>query len=838
MELSDSEDFYGFDEPTSSQNNELADQWIARSELIAETAAGLDDLLGEVEQEQQEVVQEIMEHEQQEVQQETMEQGQAEGLETEMEEIPPKAVTEVVDARTKNVKKSARCGGCRGCQLKEDCKNCVSCRDMVKHNGPGIMKQGCRKKICSNPLKKTTCKNCEGCLTKKDCQECAPCKDMKRHGGPGKLRGGCEQRACSEPLWLSKVGQEEQLQAQIQVVTLDAAGDHAEEIKLKKEDLGFATTTGFTPFPARINHEISAGDRILVTFYVTGEGAFISGTDWQPYTLELVQQLLDDSSANRSGFGRALGELQADLYSLEREERGEEQQVFRPSTTSSTMLGAPRKLGPVSSQGMMEDAAFNTAAFQEKMFKKGKGKYGCKQCPNHTSKSWMEARRHARACGQRPQVPRQRSQATKYACSAATCPMKFASILTLNKHYKSDHQEHCRPRRCSDCRKVFVDEEGLKVHRRASRCGAAGGEEKIFPCPYCPYTSDRKFNLEKLHVPRRHSAQLSLLLLNDEEEPVANHDVLEEDPMDLSDEEEEPGENSSRVEGEPEQTPDGVEDAEDFMENLENEENDEDNEDQEDTTEVQTLDPIMKSLNSRIKEMTTRTGPGLGEYEQVQLNNLIERRERWKQELESNPLWKQLDLEKQSEFEKQPKTGKRKQHKMHVVDIEEKRTRKSSRLIANQIIVMINDDESNMDNDDDEEGFEQQEVERQEIFERERQMLEEREVELEQLETTTMITSLVATIVNCVLGEQHKCEICGQIFRDKFNLEQQHMKALHTPGQQPISCTKDFCQDKFPTKYEMFEHRKGCRFTCPNCQIVITRCGRMEGHLKKCTGLG
>ena len=698
-----------------------------------------------------------------------------------------------IKAPKKNVRKTARCGQCKGCTTVEDCKLslCVPCKDMTKNGGPGKMKAGCRKKICLNPRKKTPCSQCDGCLTKEDCLDCIPCKDMKRHGGPGKLKAACTKRGCSDPLWLSKAALTERVQEQSLAVTLGAAGEEAQEIRFEMEDLGFATTPGFTPFPARIDTRVGIGERILVNFYGTGEGAFIPRADWRPYSVELVQHLLEDANANRCGFGKALAELQWDLASLD----GEHVDVSRPSTSSNTMLGAPRRLGPVSRQGLMEDGAFNTAAFQEKMFLKNR-KWACKQCPAYQTNKLMEAERHARICGQRPRVPRPSSTAVKFVCSASDCSSKFVSIRELNIHYKSAHPDHGRPRRCPECRKVYVDEVTLKAHLRATHGGVAKEDAVIFSCPYCDYTSDRKFNLEKIHVPRKHPALLALALSTEDNE----HNPLENE----------------------EQTEDPNEDQnEEERDNLDEQEGDKaesDNEDDEEEPEPE--DPVMRALNLKIRELRSRFD-GLAEYELLQLGNLEERRTLWQQE--SQPNWME-------EFKKQPNKCRRREKKRQT-DMEQSGVRKSARLMASQ----VTNEESNIGQAD----FSQEDHQQlQELVERELQMVEDREAESEHLENAIMVARLVAHIVNCTLGEQHKCEICGKVFNDKWHLEEQHFKVMHVPGEQPVPCTKDFCRKDFPTQFEMEQHRRVCSFKCPNCGVEISRCGRVEGHLRRCTGLG
>ena len=92
-------------------------------------------------------------------------------------------------------------------------------------------------------------------------------------------------------------------------------------------------------------------------------------------------------------------------------------------------------------------------------------------------------------------------------------------------------------------------------------------------------------------------------------------------------------------------------------------------------------------------------------------------------------------------------------------------------------------------------------------------------------------------LFDSVLGEHYKCEVCELVVKNKYNLRD-HIKIVHTPRQPPIKCSKDFCQETFVTKYQWEQHRVGCVFKCTNCGKVIRKCGRVVGHLKRCTGLG
>merc|ERR1712238_57818 len=54
-----------------------------------------------------------------------------------------------------------------------------------------------KKKINNKPRRKkmTRCNECKACL-REDCRECVPCKDKKKFGGSGTLKQSCVHRAC------------------------------------------------------------------------------------------------------------------------------------------------------------------------------------------------------------------------------------------------------------------------------------------------------------------------------------------------------------------------------------------------------------------------------------------------------------------------------------------------------------------------------------------------------------------------------------------------------------------------------------------------------------------
>ena len=53
-----------------------------------------------------------------------------------------------------------------------------------------------------------------------------------------------------------------------------------------------------------------------------------------------------------------------------------------------------------------------------------------------------------------------------------------------------------------------------------------------------------------------------------------------------------------------------------------------------------------------------------------------------------------------------------------------------------------------------------------------------------------------------------QCSVCREVYTRVDNL-QTHIKKHHTPIEGGVPCTKDYCQEVFETRYEMFNHRDG-----------------------------
>ena len=72
----------------------------------------------------------------------------------------PKSARQTEDAEKKKLdgepkRRGRGCGKCEGCQ-RADCGNCTFCKDKPKFGGPGVKKQRCALRACSNFVKKVS----------------------------------------------------------------------------------------------------------------------------------------------------------------------------------------------------------------------------------------------------------------------------------------------------------------------------------------------------------------------------------------------------------------------------------------------------------------------------------------------------------------------------------------------------------------------------------------------------------------------------------------------------------------------------------------------------------
>ena len=76
-------------------------------------------------------------------------------------------------------------------------------------------------------------------------------------------------------------------------------------------------------------------------------------------------------------------------------------------------------------------------------------------------------------------------------------------------------------------------------------------------------------------------------------------------------------------------------------------------------------------------------------------------------------------------------------------------------------------------------------------------------------------------------GRQNiKCDECGKMYRDKFNLSK-HTKSAHT---KTVTCKR--CDKQFAGSYSLRSHLKNCNYTCDKCDFMTTRIHDIEAHIR------
>ena len=186
------------------------------------------------------------------------------------------------------------------------------------------------------------------------------------------------------------------------------------------DSFGFARTEGKTWFPASKKVDVMRAGRMQVVFMRTGEALLVPLEDWRPYSAELALELLRDKVANRGGFRDALKEMRDAM-------RSAEEGVTMPCSSAPAMGMARTVGGELSNQKLGVENRVNSAAFKSKIYRKSDGKFGCRNCPRVSLLYKSVASRHARVCGERPNVPQERSALERHYCSADDCTARFAS---------------------------------------------------------------------------------------------------------------------------------------------------------------------------------------------------------------------------------------------------------------------------------------------------------------------------------------------------------------------------------------------------------------------------
>ena len=76
---------------------------------------------------------------------------------------------------------------------------------------------------------------------------------------------------------------------------------------------------------------------------------------------------------------------------------------------------------------------------------------------------------------------------------------------------------------------------------------------------------------------------------------------------------------------------------------------------------------------------------------------------------------------------------------------------------------------------------------------------------------------------------KHGCPPCGLKFRDSYNLKR-HVQFVHGARQEPISCPRPWCEERFDVLAEMKEHLVTCLMVCPTCMKTFVRSDKYAAH--------
>ena len=373
----------------------------------------------------------------------------------------------------------------------------------------------------------------------------------------------------------------------------------------------------------------------------------------------------------------------------------------------------------------------------------------------------------------------------KLRCSVPECGEMFPRMPELKTHYRTVHPERARPYKCPDCRRLYVDTRGLKEHRRKKHPQEGQGVV-LYSCPHCPYTTNKKFNLNKVHLKTAHKRLLAESLSNTEETvDVAQNSsssFQEEETVNVSEEEETVN----------------VSEEEEIVDVSEDEDM-----------------PIIGSLQLRIQELESRQ---LGEGEQIQLGNLRERL----------AIFVSLNITK--EVDKEELIAKKRRRKQRAAakakraKVSQEPSRRSERLA-----IQLPEADCQMDIE--------LELQLQKLLE-DQATPSPKEVVTRLLEAVLELTLQTVTVSQEEPKKREAvvCLVCQKKFRDKGNLGR-HVASLHTSNPEAWQCSKSFCVQQFLTQWEMIIHRRLCVFTCARCGWTTNRTGedRTIGHERLCS---
>ena len=549
----------------------------------------------------------------------------------------------------------------------------------------------------------------------------------------------------------------------------EEAGEEAgEEDVPQVESFGFARTDGKTWFPASKKVEVVRAGRVQVVFLLTGEALFVPKEDWMPYTAEAALDLLKDKVANRGGFRAALKEMRELMRTAEATPGG-----------STSSLGMARNLGGQwSNQKLGVEKRFNAAAFKEKIYLRTDGKYACKNCPSLTLAYKSVASRHARLCGERPNVPREKSTFERHTCSADDCTARFASMRELNSHYSSAHPGR-RPLKCPPCRKIFKNSDNHKRHMREKH--SVG---KKHSCEFCPFTTARYVEIGH-HIKRSHKDEYDLLVAEAEEK---------------------------EKEGGQENTEEAV------MENVEGQENaekgnTEQDSEQDEEDEGQDQEGVLGHLQNQIRSLKKRYDT-LVPVELLILSNLYEMRKKARA----------LGLGSSFSEEMNIVEGSRGRKRAAVPDSITEPVRQSPRLLATQAESITQHQE----------GLERQ-LEAELIGDIDESDEGEDAKNIVEGVIEEMMYLAVEKEADVMKGVGLKCTVCEKQFNRTWNLKV-HIEAMHSLPDDQIECTRKYCTRQFSTMFDMVKHRRLCKFRCGGCGKEMRRDDRVQSHMRKCDG--
>ena len=720
----------------------------------------------------------------------------------------------------------APCGECSGCKTTSKCGKCTACTDLRQ-------KQKCRAKRCQKPVTVSEARSQEN--KKTGAVQFDPSGDftevMTRVG-----LGWVTSKVTKDNPEMSQQDVDSDVKRRWEQWVLDQGGEVKEQEQEKSpsktvEDYGFARTPKYTFFPATRERQCDRSNMVKVVFLATGTTAFVPLKDWQVYSVEAAATLRQDKLANRCGFGAALKLLEARLCVL----RGDQGVDLDTTGASFVMATLPRKLGPLNPSKLSTEKTSNDAAMRSKMFLKKNKKWGCRQCPDFQASYRPQARRHASDCGERPKLPRVRSTLERRTCSVEDCEEKFSSVSSLDTHYRTTHPDKVRPLRCIPCGKSFNHFKNLRRHRNEYHPNRVS-RQTVYSCEVCQFTSIRKANLLR-HMSTRHEIKV----VDPDSNSITGHvsslagstsSLVGSTSSQAGSTSSQAGCTSSQAGCQAVTTSSPVRSSSSLAGSSASL--------AESTSSLVCSTSSQAGSNSSSKAANIATPSSSGAVNTSSCHSLSNSKESGSLDFQVSELESRVDslsahealklnnicelskmlrvsglIECKRAMRGEVRPGKRKRRVRAVQAPFE--ARRSSRL-------------------------------HQEVQEEEGRGLEDVDLQEEELERSN---ELVGELILEMLGEvmeigmdiisevkvskEKKCPYCSVVKRCAGNLAV-HVRSMHTEGEVAHSCSKGWCDQTFPTFWEMCAHRKSCVWTCTRCGHKIVKSCRVKGHLRKCTG--